>query len=36
VTPDHFSDGSESTVVDAALVEKREQDGDMGRNTRTS
>ncbi len=35
VTPDHFSDGSVSTVVDAALVEKREEDGDMGRNTRT-
>jgi hypothetical protein len=35
VTPDHFSDGSASTVVDAALVEKREEDGDMGRNTRT-
>lgn len=36
VTPDHFSDGGEGSIVDAALLEEREEDGDMGRNTRTS
>jgi hypothetical protein len=35
VTPDHFSDGGEDTIVDAALVEEREESSDMGRNTRT-
>ncbi|WSW41415.1 hypothetical protein OG426_54990 (plasmid) [Streptomyces canus] len=35
LTPDHFSDGREDTAVDAALVEEREEDGDMGRKTRT-
>ncbi|GGW71275.1 hypothetical protein GCM10010350_64890 [Streptomyces galilaeus] len=35
VTPDHFPDGREDTAVYAALVEEREEDGDMGRNTRT-
>jgi hypothetical protein len=35
VTPDHFSDDSTGIVVDAALAEEREEDGDMSRNTRT-